>query len=238
MADDLDDIVRRSDPDRWLSSRFIADPARRADVVAIYAFNQELARVARGAREPMAAEIRLAWWREGLADLLAGKPPRGDPVMQALAQAVSRNSLAAAPLEALADSSFEDLDPGRFADDAALERYLDATSGAVIALAAAITGGVDAGDLRPAAHAWGLVGLLRRKAVGVDRFPENWDEAEPAVRARQALAAARAPIVALPVKAFPAVAHLALAGPYLKGHAPSELEKRARITWGVVRGRV
>jgi 15-cis-phytoene synthase len=238
VSDDLDSGLRRADPDRWLSSRFITDPAKRADVVAIYAFNQELARVAAGAREPMVAEIRLTWWREGLDDLMAGKPARGHPVMQALAQAIGRNNLAAAPLEALADASFDDLEPGRFADEGALEGYLDATSGAIMALACAITGGVDAGELRPAAHAWGLVGLIRRRAAGLDRFPEGWSADEPLSRARQALAAARAQVAALPVEAFPAVAHLALAGGYLADREPSELEKRARLMWAVVRGRV
>jgi phytoene synthase len=238
VPDDLDSTVRRADPDRWLSSRFITDPAKRADVIAVYAFNQELARVASAAREPMVAEIRLTWWREGLDDLLAGKPPRGHPVMQALAQAIGRNNLAAAPLEALADSSFDDLDPERFADDATLERYLDATSGAIMALACAITGGVDASQLRPAAHAWGLVGLIRRRAAGVDRFPESWSAFEPITRTRQALAAARTPIAGLPVEAFPAVAHLTLVDGYLVGREPSELEKRARLTWATLRGRV
>jgi 15-cis-phytoene synthase len=238
VSDDLDEAVRRADPDRWLSSRFITDPAKRADVVALYAFNQELARIAGGAREPMVAEIRLTWWREGLDDLMAGKPARGHPVMQALAQAIQRNNLAAAPLEALADASFDDLEPGRFADDAALERYLDATSGAIMALACAISGGVDAGQLRPAAHAWGLAGLIRRRAAGVDRLPESWSASEPLTRARQALAAGRASIAALPVEAFPAVAHMALAGGYLAGRELSELEKRARLTWAVLRGRV
>ena len=238
MTDDLDATVRRADPDRWLSSRFITDPAKRADVIAIYAFNQELARTALGAREPMVAEIRLTWWREGLDDLLAGKPPRGDPVMQALAKAIDRNHLAAAPLEALAESSFDDLDHDRFADEAALERYLDAASGAVMALACAITAGVDAAPLRPAAHAWGLVGMIRRRAAGFDRFPERWSEAEPGVRIRNALADGRAPISALPVEAFPSVAHLALVEGYLAGRQPSELEKRARLTWATLRGRV
>jgi phytoene synthase len=238
VADDLDSELRRADPDRWLSSRFIADPARRADVVAVYAFNQELARVASAAREPMVAEIRLTWWREGLDELLAGKPPRAHPVMQALAEAIQRNNLAAAPLEALADSSFDDLEPGRFGDEAALERYLDGASGALLALAAAITGGVDAAPLRPAAHAWGLIGLIRRRAAGFDRFPESWSADEPVARARQALAAAGAPIAALPVEAFPAVAHLALARGYLAGREPSEIEKRVRLTWAVLRGRV
>ena len=238
MTDDLDSQVRRADPDRWLSSRFIADAGRRADVIAIYAFNQELARAAAGAREPMVAEIRLTWWREGLDELLAGRPPRGHPVMQALDQAIRRGNLAAPPLEALAESGFEDLDQDRFADEAALERYLDATSGAIMALAAAITGGVDAAPLRPAAHAWGLRSLIRRKAAGIDRFPEGWSASEPAARARQALAEARSAIVALPVEVFPAVAHLTLLDGYLKGREASELEKRARLTWAALRGRV
>ena len=45
---DLDALVRRVDPDRWLASRFIADPKARTDVIALYAFNYELARVAGG----------------------------------------------------------------------------------------------------------------------------------------------------------------------------------------------
>ena len=43
-AEDLDAQTRRLDPERWLSSRFIADPEARADVIAIYAFDPELAR--------------------------------------------------------------------------------------------------------------------------------------------------------------------------------------------------
>ena len=43
-ADDLDGLVRRVDPDRWLATRFIADEAKRADVIALYAFDYELAR--------------------------------------------------------------------------------------------------------------------------------------------------------------------------------------------------
>ena len=44
--EDIDAIVRRTDPDRWLASRFVADPAARADLLALYAYSQELARVA------------------------------------------------------------------------------------------------------------------------------------------------------------------------------------------------
>ena len=238
MTDDLDSQVRRADPDRWLSSRFIADADKRADVIAIYAFSEELSRVALSAREPMVAEIRLTWWRESLDEITSGKPARGHPLLQALETAIRRNGLTAAPLEAMSDASFDDLDKDRFADDAALERYLDGASGAVMALAAAITGGVDAAPLRPGAHAWGLMALNRRRAAGFDRFPEGWDADEPARRVAMALADARAPIADLPVEAFPAVAHLALVESHIKGREASELEKRARLTWAVLRGRV
>ena len=59
MSDDLDDLIRRVDPDRWLSSRFVADAALRADVLAIYAYDHELARAPRVASNPILGEIRL-----------------------------------------------------------------------------------------------------------------------------------------------------------------------------------
>ena len=40
------------------------------------------------------------------------------------------------------------------------------------------------------------------------------------------------------VQAFPALAHLALAPVYARGRTPGELEKRLRITWAVLRGRL
>ena len=64
--DDLDSLIRRVDPDRWLSSRFVADAAARADVIALYAYDHELARAPRVASNPLLGEIRLAWWREML----------------------------------------------------------------------------------------------------------------------------------------------------------------------------
>ena len=79
--DDLDALVRRVDPDRWLASRFIADAEQRADVVALYALNYELAHVAETVREPLVGEIRLTWWREAIDAIFAGEPPRRHPVL-------------------------------------------------------------------------------------------------------------------------------------------------------------
>ena len=83
--EDLEARVRRVDPDRWLASRLIADPARRRTVIALYALNDELARVGETVTNPLAGEIRLAWWRERLEGIAAGAEPPAQPVLLALA---------------------------------------------------------------------------------------------------------------------------------------------------------
>ena len=77
--DDLDAQIRRVDPDRWLASRFVADRALRADLIALYAFNHELARAAEVASQPLVGEMRLAWWREALEEMFEGRPLRKHP---------------------------------------------------------------------------------------------------------------------------------------------------------------
>src|SRR3954468_9374408 len=90
---DLDALIRRVDPDRWMSSRFIADPLARADVIAIYAFDHELARAPKVSSNPLIGEIRLTWWREALDEVFEGRPVRRHPTAEALALAVRRRDL-------------------------------------------------------------------------------------------------------------------------------------------------
>jgi phytoene synthase len=61
---DLDAQVRAADPDRWLSSRFVADQQARADLIALYAFEAELASIPAKVSQPLLAEMRLTWWAE------------------------------------------------------------------------------------------------------------------------------------------------------------------------------
>ena len=228
--DDLDALVRRVDPDRWLASRFIADAEQRADVVALYALNYELAHVAETVREPLVGEIRLTWWREAIDAIFAGEPPRRHPVLEALATAVRRRGLAREPLEAMVEARFADLDRAPFADEASARAYVDGASGALMALAAGVLGAADAQALRPAAQAWGLAGLMR-----LGRAPAGLDM-RALVSAE--VGAARRGARALPVSAFPAVADAALATVYAGGRAPSDLERRLRLTAAVLLGRL
>ena len=55
--------MRAADPDRYFSALFAPAPARPL-LLALYAFNHEVARVAETVREPMLGAIRLEWWRE------------------------------------------------------------------------------------------------------------------------------------------------------------------------------
>jgi phytoene synthase len=232
----LDDTVRRADPDRWLSTRFIEGERARADVVALYALNHELARVATSVREPLMGEIRLTWWREAFEEVAAGKPPRKHPVVEA----VSAGGFALTALEDLAQSRMADLHTEPFADDEAVWGYLDATAGALMLLAARrLDPSALFEEVRGAARAFGLAGLWRAKqAGGRSRLPLAWEQGDIQARVRAELTAARAELRTLAIPAFPAIAYAALARPYAAGRNPGELRKRLRLTLAVMRGRI
>jgi phytoene synthase len=231
-ADSLDEKVRRVDPDRWLASRFAPDAEARADLVALYALDHELTHVLEAVHEPMMAEIRLTWWREAIEEIFAGEPARAHPALQALAVAVRRRNLARSPLEAMIEARFEDIDRAAFADEAALMAYADQVCGAPLSLALAVLGEAHASALRPGALAW----TLGRAAEGAVRSP--WSPEETRERGLAALAEARKAARGLKPEAFPAVAHLTLVGPRLRGRRPGGLEARARLMLAVVTGAI
>lgn len=234
-AEDIDATLRRTDPDRWLSSRLIADAGARADVVALYAFDGELARAVVGRKEPLAAEIRLTWWLEAVGKLFDGAGAGGHPVLQALDGAIQRHGLSRAPLEAMVEARYALLEPGPCPDRAALEAFVDGTEGAVMALAIAVLARADAQGVRPAAQALGLTRLVRLDA---ERLPADWPADAALAQARVLFNESRPALSALPVEAFPAVAHLTLLRAYLAGREPPGLERRLRITWAALTGGV
>jgi phytoene synthase len=236
MADTetLDDLVRRVDPDRWLASRFIGDDAARADVIALFGLNYELARVAGGVSNALIGEIRLTWWREAMEEIAAGKPPRKHPNVEALAASkFDPNALAA-----LSEARFTDLDEGPLKDEAVLA-YVDGTAGALAVLAARrLDPSADPHAVKGAARAWGLSGLWRLKQAGRDRLPADWTQADVQRRVEAQLKLARAEVKGLPVAAFPAVAPAALARAYVGQREMGELEKKARLTFAVATGKL
>ncbi len=214
MDDDLDSLVQRVAPDRWLSSRFVADPAARTDLIALYALDHELTRIPQIVSDPLMGEIRMTWWREGLEEIAQGRPPRSHPVLKAIAV----GDLPPTALAALAEARLGDLD-GPKSGEAAL-KHADATEGLLMALAAR--------RLSPEATA----DQVRQAARAVALAPTD------AEAALTALKAARAELARLPIAAFPAVAHASLVRRYAGGGRPGDLEKRCRLFFAVLTGRI
>lgn len=155
--------VRRYDRERYVTALF-ADARRRDALLALYAFNLELARTPDSVSEPMLGEIRLQWWREAVAEIFEARPRRHE-VVAALAGAVTARPDLRSELEALIDARTADLYETRYADLDELESYLDTTSGRVVRLALAVLGinpedSVNA-TARQVGIGFGLAGVIR-----------------------------------------------------------------------------
>ena len=158
LANRLAASVRAADPDRYFSALFAPAP-QRPFLFALYAFNAEVARIAETVREPMLGAIKLEWWRETAEGAAKGNP-RNHDVAKGLAALFADRGLALADLEAIIAVRAFDSSAETLADFAALETYVDATSGAVMRLAATVLGG-DPSVVREAGLAYGLAGLVR-----------------------------------------------------------------------------
>jgi phytoene synthase len=153
--------VRRFDHDRYFASLF-APADKRPLLYALYAFNHELARAGEAAREPAMTEIRLQWWREMLQSP-SERHPLPHPAATGVAELLNRSCVSAADLEALIGPRETEILPAPFATLAAMESHAEATSSALMHIAAQIVDpAADTADLtREAGIAYGLAGMLR-----------------------------------------------------------------------------
>jgi phytoene synthase len=155
-----ENLVREIDKDRFLAALF-APADRRRDLLALYAFNAEVAGVRGKVREPLAGEVRLQYWHDLIAH--AGEPD-ANPVALALLEIVKRRALPRQRLLDLLEARRFDVYDEIFATRADLEDYASKTSSAVIELAMRILG--DPGDAalelaRSAGIAYAITGLAR-----------------------------------------------------------------------------
>jgi phytoene synthase len=223
--EDLDALVQRVDPDRWLSSRFIADAGERADVIALYAYDHELARAPRIASNPLLGEIRLTWWREALDEIFEGRAVRRHPTAQALAGAVARRGLLREPLEAMIDARYRELDAEPLSEAEALQWAKDTAGRAAQVAVGVLDPAAQAEKAIAAAAAWALA---RRVA----------ERPELGGAYQRLLAEGRRGAAQLSAAAFPAVAHAVFANARVRGASTANLAGRLRITLAVARGRI
>ena len=177
----LGEIVRRHDPDRFFTALF-APAAKRETLFALYAFNHEIARAHEAGRAPIAALIRLQWWRE----VVEGARRRHE-VAGPLGEALDEGRLRAADLEGMI--------AGREAESEGLatleewRQYVLATAGGA-AVAAGHALGLDQewdAALRCVGAAYGAAGIVRSagalRAQGRSLLPADLlsNRAEPVV---------------------------------------------------------
>jgi len=143
------------------------EPDRRRAITALYAFCREVDDVVDECSDPGLARDKLAWWRNEVAALYAGKP--GHPVTQALADVLQKFKLPCAQLIEIIDGMEMDLNQTRYLDYPALHLYCYRVASVVGLLAAEIFGYQDPQTLKYA-HDLGLAFQLTNiiRDVGED----------------------------------------------------------------------
>jgi phytoene synthase len=156
-------LVRAADKDRFLAALFAPAEPRQA-LLALYAFNVEVARVRDAVREALAGEIRLQWWTDVLAGTGRGEVA-ANPVAAALVDTVARYRLPVERLKALIEARRFDLYDDPMPTLADLDAYASHGSANLIALAMQVLDDGRGGHASALAHHAGLAhavaGLLR-----------------------------------------------------------------------------
>ena len=155
--------VRLYDHDRFMTAIF-APAAVREHLLALYAFNIELAKVREIVSEPLIGRMRLQWWRDTLDRLYAGETIAHE-VARSLGTAIAAGGIARAAFDPLIDAREFDLEPTPPADLQAMLAYAEGTGAPVIGLALQIAGdgsnATAAEVARLVGTGWALTGLLR-----------------------------------------------------------------------------
>jgi phytoene synthase len=130
------ELVRSHDFTRYASTLFVP-AAQRRGLLAVYAFNVEIARVHELVSQPLPGEIRLQWWTDMLAGAGHGGV-EGNPVAAELLLAIQNWNLPVEPLSRMIDEHQFDLYNDPMPTMAALEGYINDTSSALFSLGAGI----------------------------------------------------------------------------------------------------
>lgn len=104
----------------YYSFLFLTKPKRQA-IIALYAFCREVDDIADECKDTSVASIKLAWWRNEIANLYAGKPQH--PVTKALAEVIHLYQLDQEHFLEIIDGMSMDLAQNRYADFKQLQLY-------------------------------------------------------------------------------------------------------------------
>ena len=150
--------LKARDRERWLACLW-APAAARPAVLALHALDAGLQRIVADIRDPLLAEIRLAWWREQLLLLARGAAPPAQPLLRLLAfEARARVDLER--LAQLEDAFLPLVTDGRF-DPRAHARARGALLFEALFAAGGGAGGAGRAAARTAGEQWAIAALWR-----------------------------------------------------------------------------
>jgi phytoene synthase len=210
MADhpDIAAFARAHDPDRFLCALF-APAAKRGPLFALIGLNHELARAREAATNPIAALIRLQWWREVVEEAAAGRPPRRHEVALPLHAAIAAGALDPQDLLAMADAREAEAAEEGIPSRGAFDAYLRGSAGGFAVAAGRLLGasGEALVRLQSLGAAYGLAGVLRSVGhhAGAGRCLLPGDALAEAGLSAEA-------VVAAPATAAPVIRALAASG--------------------------
>ena len=212
--------VRGHDYDRYFATLFC--PAEcKSPLLALYAFNIEIATIREMVSEPLIGHMRLQWWRDTIGAVYDGQS-HGHPVATALADAVAPYELSRELFDSMIDGREFDLRDEPHNQLTVLESYIDATSSNLVRLALKVLGARGVEAERFAHHvglAWGLAGILRAVPFHSVRRLPNPSIGKPreiAASAQRHLDMARQIQTEMPRRAFGAILPAACVQLYLR----------------------
>lgn len=131
---DADYVARAARPGSIAAYALLFAGPQRNVLGSLLALRAELAESSLGRQDHGVAHARLAWWREELERLAAGRPQH--PITRSLAAAAGDRRLDWAPLQRMLGAASLELARATFEDEAELDAYLGAASAPLHALAA------------------------------------------------------------------------------------------------------
>lgn len=155
-------LIRQYDPDRFLLSLFAPASARPA-LWALYAFYHEVAKTRDVVSETATGLIRLQWWREAMAEIDSGHPPRRNEILPDLAAAVQKYGLARDDFDTIIYTHEFDLEGRNPGTLEGLWHYAEGTLGVLLRLSLKIAGENDTAEaINAAARRYGIIQAIRR----------------------------------------------------------------------------
>ncbi|MDX2221848.1 MAG: squalene/phytoene synthase family protein [Rhodospirillaceae bacterium] len=252
------DDVRQRDRDRYLCA-LLAPRAARGGLLALYAFDAELARIRSAVSETLIGRMRLQWWRDAVSAIFdGGAVPRGNPLLTALQACIAQHRLPRAEFTALFDARAAELEqPAEVVPDlAGLEAFAEGSGAPVTRLALHVLGAHGTAAETAARHvgtAWALTGLARAIVLhAADAGFAADDAITGRARALAGRAAARldaAEVLPVPRAAVPALLPALIARGYLATLNAARFDPRdariirdrpnlLRLMWAAARGRI